>query len=123
VVLVLNVGPFNSNVASQTLYTVPANKSGAYRVAIYAVETTADGASSTLPNAGVGWTDADTSVALQANTVTPSNSANAIGAFGQGSEIMNVKAGSNITWLTSNYASGTPGAMNYTVRLRVEYLN
>lgn len=124
VVASVNTGvALNANQGSSTAYTVPAGKGGMYRVSAYAVETVADAASSTLPNVGVGWTDSDTSVALQASTVTSTNTANAIGAFGFGSQIINAKAGTNITWLTSNYASGTAGTMTYAVRLRVEYLN
>lgn len=112
----------NANQTSTTLYAVPASGAGMYRITCYAVETVADGASSTLPSIGIGWTDNDTSIALQATTVTPTNTANAVGAFGQGVQIINAKASTNITWLTSNYASGTAGAMKYAVRIRLEYL-
>jgi hypothetical protein len=112
----------NANISSTTVYAVPSGQGGIYRVSIYAVETAADAASSTLPNVGIGWTDNDTSTALQANTVTSTNTANAVGAFAQGVQIINAKAGTNITYLTSNYASGTAGAMTYAVRIRVEYL-
>jgi hypothetical protein len=112
----------NANLPSATVYSVPSNAGGLYRISAYAVETAADAASSTLPNVGIGWTDNDTSTALQASTVTPTNTANAVGAFGQGVQIINAKAGTNITYLTSNYASGTAGAMTYAVRIRVEYL-
>lgn len=118
----VNLGPVNTNVASQTAYAVPAGKSGVYRVSLYLVETTADAASSTLPNGGVGWTDNDTGTPLLANTVTPTNTANAVGAFAQGSQVIAAKAGSNITYQTSNYASGTAGVMNYSIRVRVEFL-
>jgi hypothetical protein len=112
----------NANLPSSTVYAVPSGAGGLYRISVYAVETAADAASSTLPNVGIGWTDNDTSTALQASTVTPTNTANAVGAFGQGVQIINAKAGTNITYLTSNYASGTAGAMTYAVRIRVEYL-
>lgn len=118
----VNLQNQNANMASTTLYAVPTGGAGMYRVSCYAVETTADGASSTLPNVGVGWTDSDSGVALLAGTVTPTNTANAAGAFGQGSQIVYAKAGTNITYQTSNYASGTAGAMKYAVRIRLEYL-
>jgi hypothetical protein len=111
-----------ANVASATLYAVPAAEGGVYRATCYAVETTPDGASSTLPNIGIGWTDVDSSVALSAGTVTPTNTANAAGAFGQGSQIVNAKGGTNITYQTSNYASGTAGVMKYAVHVRLEKL-
>jgi hypothetical protein len=112
----------NANLPSATVYSVPSNAGGLYRISAYAVETTADAASSTLPNVGIGWTDNDTGTALQATTVTSTNTANTVGAFAQGVQIISAKGGTNITWLTSNYASGTAGAMTYAVRIRVEYL-
>lgn len=112
----------NANQSSTILYAVPASGAGMYRISAYAVETVPDGVSSTLPNIGIGWTDNDTSRPLLASTVTPTNTVNAVGAFGQGVQIINAQASTNITWQTSNYASGTAGAMNYAVRIRVEYL-
>ncbi|KWN79017.1 hypothetical protein WM24_28550 [Burkholderia ubonensis] len=112
----------SANIVSTTLYAVPSGGAGMYRVSCYAVETTPDAASSTLPNVGVGWTDSDSGVALLAGTVTSTNTANAAGAFGQGTQIVYAKAGTNITYQTSNYASGTAGAMKYAVRIRLEYL-
>jgi hypothetical protein len=118
----VNLANQSANIASTTLYAVPANGAGMYRVSCYAVETTADGASSTLPNIGIGWTDSDSSVALVAGSVTPTNTANAAGAFGQGVQIIYAKASTNITYQTSNYASGTAGAMKYAVHIKLEYL-
>jgi hypothetical protein len=112
----------NANIASTTLYAVPANGAGMYRVSCYAVETTPDGASSTLPNIGIGWTDSDSGVALLAGTVTPTNTANAAGAFGQGIQTIYAKASTNITYQTSNYASGSAGVMKYAVHIKLEYL-
>ncbi|MDN7700018.1 hypothetical protein QZM15_16225 [Burkholderia sp. AU44665] len=117
-----NIASLNANVASTTLYAVPANGAGMYRVSCYAVETTADAASSTLPNIGIGWTDKDSSVALLAGTVTSTNTANAPGAFAQGQQVIYAKASTNITYQTSNYASGTAGAMKYAVHIALEYL-
>jgi hypothetical protein len=112
----------SANISSTLLYSVPGNGAGMYRVSCYAVETTADAASSTLPNVGVGWTDSDSGVALLAGTVTSTNTANAAGAFAQGLQIIYAKAGTNITYQTSNYASSTAGAMKYALRIRLEYM-
>jgi hypothetical protein len=112
----------SANVGSTTLYAVPASGAGMYRATCYAVVTTADGASSTLPSIGIGWTDKDSSVALLANTVTSTNTANSAGAFGQGVQVFYAKASTNITYQTSNYASGTAGAMKYSVHIKLEYL-
>jgi hypothetical protein len=118
----INLTNQNANIGSTLLYAVPANGAGMYRAICYAVETTADGASSTLPNTGIGWTDSDSGVALVAGTVTPTNTANAAGAFGQGIEVFYAKASTNINYQTTNYASGTAGAMKYALHIRLEYL-
>lgn len=120
--LVNSATTLNANQGSATLFAVPAGLSGMYRAVAYAVVTTADGASSTLPSVGIGWTDNDTNVPLLATTVTTTNTANAAGAFGQGIQVFNAKGGTNITWQTSSYASGTAGVMKYAVRIRLEYL-
>jgi hypothetical protein len=112
----------SANVASATLYAVPAAEGGLYRASCYAVETTADGASSTLPSIGIGWTDSDSSTPLLANSVSSTNTANAVGAFGQGAQVVYAKGGTNITYQTSNYASGTAGAMKYAVHVKLERL-
>jgi hypothetical protein len=116
----VNLANQNANIASTTLYAVPSAEGGMYRVSCYAVETTADAASSTLPNIGIGWTDVDSNVALLAGTVTPTNTANSAGAFGQGIQVVYAKGGTNITYQTSNYASGTAGAMKYAAHIRLE---
>jgi hypothetical protein len=122
IVSTVNLVNQNANVSSATLYAVPASGAGTYRVSCYAVETTADGASSTLPNIGIGWTDSDSSVSLLASTVTSTNTANAPGAFAQGIQTVYAKASTNITYQTSGYASGTAGAMKYAVHIKLEYL-
>jgi hypothetical protein len=111
-----------ANVAPATVYTVPAGGAGWYRISAQAVVTQAATTSSTLPNVGVTWTDFDSSVALSATTLTPTNTANAPGAFGIASQAMNVKAGTTIQFQTSNYASSGATPMQYAVRVRLEYL-
>jgi hypothetical protein len=54
--------------------------------------------------------------------VSSTNTANAVGAFGQGVQVMYVKGGSNVTYQTSSYASGTAGAMKYAVHIKLERL-
>jgi hypothetical protein len=120
IVAQINLIGLNSNVPNTVLYPVPSTEGGIYRATCYAVETTADAASSTLPNIGIGWTEFDTSTALVAGTVSSTNTANAVGAFGQGQQVFAAKGGTNITYQTSNYASGTAGAMNYNLRIRIE---
>lgn len=117
-----NLANQSANIGSATLYAVPAAEGGMYRVSCYAVETTADGASSTLPSIGIGWTDSDSSTPLLASSVSSTNAANAVGAFGHGVQIMYAKGGTNITYQTSSYASGTAGAMKYSVHVKLERL-
>lgn len=110
------------NIAATTIYAIPPTGGGLYRVAAYAVVTQAATTSSTLPNVGVLWTDNDSNVALSANTVTPTNSANALGAFGNGDIVIDAKGATNIQFQTSNYASVGATPMQYAVHLRIEYL-
>lgn len=111
-----------ANIGATTVYAVPGDRAGLYRVSAYAVVTQAATTSSTLPNVGVLWTDNDANVALSANTVTSSNNANAPGAFGNGDAVISARAGTNIQFQTSNYASSGATPMQYAVHLRLEYL-
>lgn len=111
-----------ANVAPTTLYAVPAGRGGLYRVSAYASVTQAATTSSTLPNIGVLWTDNDSNVALSANNVTPTNAANALGAFGNGDIVISAREGTNIQFQTSNYTSVGATPMQYGAHLRVEYL-
>jgi len=112
----------SANISATTIYAVPAGRGGLYRVSAYGVVTQAATTSSTLPNIGVLWTDNDTNVALLANTMTPTNSANALGAFSPGDQVISVREGTNIQFQTSNYASSGATPMQYAVHLRVEFL-
>lgn len=42
--------------------------------------------------------------------------------FGQGMQVFYARPSTNITYQTSNYASGTAGTMRYAVHIRLEYL-
>lgn len=112
----------SANIAPTTLYTVPASGAGMYRVFVYAVKTQAATTSSTLPNVGILWTDADANVALSSTNVSPTNAVNDVGAFGNGAIVINARAGTIIQFQTSNYASAGATAMQYAVHLRLEYL-
>lgn len=111
-----------ANLTSASFYSIPTGKGGMYRVSCYAVVTVAASTSSTLPAIGIGWTDDATNTPLSANDVTPTNSANAVGAFGQGSIIINAKEGTNITRQTSGYTSTSAGEMTYAIRIHAEYI-
>ena len=117
-----NRAGLSADVGSTTLYAVPADGGGFYRATCYAVKTTADAATSTLPAVGIGWTDQETNVPLLANSVASTNSENSVGAFSYGIQPIFARPGTNITYQTSSYASGTAGAMKYSVHIRLEYL-
>lgn len=92
--------------------------SGKYRFTCYEVET-ATGTSSVLPSCGVGWTDQDTGTSETVAAVAATNSANTLGAFTQGQEIISVKAGSVVNVTT---AGGTYAGMTYQIRAGLEYI-
>jgi len=109
-----------ANIGATTVYAVPT--SGMYRVEAYAVVTQAATTSSTLPNVGLLWTDSDSNTPLSATTLTPTNAANALGAFGNAVTVISAKSGTNIQYQTSNYASSGATPMQYAVHIRVEFL-
>jgi hypothetical protein len=118
----------SANIATTTLYTVPANGAGMYRVSCYVVVTRAATTSSTMPACTVGWVDADTAVFANpyvsttstANAVGPSSAWQAGG--GTGLMIINVAANTNIQYTTSSYASSGATPMLYAVHIKLEYL-
>ena len=111
-----------ANIGATTIYAIPAGRGGLYRVSAYCVVTQAATTSSTLPNLGILWSDDDSNTPLLASNVTPTNAANAIGAFGNGDIVISARESTNIQFQTSNYASvgGTP--MQYATHIRLEYL-
>jgi hypothetical protein len=111
-----------ADVAATTLYAIPVGRPGMYRVSCYAVVTQAATTSSTLPNIGVLWTDNDSNTPLSAANVTSTNTANAVGAFAQGQQIIYAKAGTNIQYQTSNYASSGATPMQFAMHVTLEYL-
>lgn len=111
-----------ANIGATTVYAVPANGAGMYRMSAYAVVTQAATTSSTLPNVQALWTDSDSSTPLLASQVTSTNTANAPGAFGNGDIILYAKASTNIQFQTANYASSGATPMNYAVHIKLEYL-
>jgi len=124
----------SANMGTTTVYTVPANAAGLYRVSAYLVETqiAAGGTpSSTLPNLKTQWVDLDTGVANGTGSMTTTGITNntlgvssAEAGSGQqvGSVTFNAKASTNITIITTGYASVGTTPMLYAVHGRVEYL-
>lgn len=118
------------NVAASNIYAVPATGGGLYRVAIYAIITTAASVSSTLPTACVIWIDRDSGQhAQQIFNVTASgltNASNTTSTLESGTITINAKASSNIAYAYGNscaggsaYASSAAG-MAYAAHVRVE---
>jgi hypothetical protein len=126
----------SADIAQATLYSVPANGAGMYRVSAYSVVTTAAGTSSTLPQILIAWTDNDTNVN---NNSAPAqwslnNTGNAVGStFSEYNTtaafivpppgfVVNAHASSNILYSTSGYASNPAAAMQFALHIKVEYL-
>lgn len=120
-----------ANVATATLYAVPASGEGLYRINAYVVETIAGSVSSVLPNVQIVYTDKDsnTSVTIDATPIlgaagigqTGALSANTVGTAVSGVIVIYVKASTTIQYLTTNYASVAAG-MTYALHLKAEAL-
>jgi hypothetical protein len=106
-----------ANVSITTLFAV--TDAGVYRVSGYVVETTPDGASSTLPKLTITWVDADTSVTVHKD-ITATQAGNTAGTFDQGDVRVSAAASSNIQYTLSGYVSGTPATMTYAIHLTIE---
>lgn len=106
-----------ANIVSALLFAVV--NAGMYKVDAYAVVSRAATTSSTLPSIVIGWTDADTSV-VQSFTLTPADSSNLLTSIQAGFLVVNAKAGTNITYSTTGYASVGATSMQYSAHVRVE---
>jgi len=124
----INTTGLTGNVATATLYAVPA-ANGFYRISAYVICTTAASISSTLPNVQVIFTDAQTNTSItmdvtpvlavanigQTNTLT----ANQVGNTFCGTIPISVKASTTIQYKTVNYTSNA-GGMTYALHIRLE---
>lgn len=110
-----------ANISSATLFAVPENMGGSYRLSAIISVTTVDAVSSTMPKVQFGYTDAESSQ-VQALDATATSAGNVLTTFAQSDTIVNAKAGTNITYDTASYASNTAGQMKYAVHIRVQYL-
>jgi hypothetical protein len=122
----------NANIAATTFYTTTASPGFLYRISAYIVLTTADAASSTLPQVQVTYTDPNTSAATTIY-VTPAASATAVPGASTGATntttmarsgvvVINASASTAIKYATTGYASGTSGAMKYALNILLEAL-
>lgn len=109
----------SANIGTSTLYAVPTN--GFYRVSIYISVLTA-GTTSTMPSTTITYTDGNAGTNTHSTTTTATSTGNSVTTtFAQVSYILYAKAGTNITYAASGYAS-TGSAMTFALRMRVEVL-
>lgn len=118
-----------ANLGPTTFYTVPTGLGGVYRFNCYTVVTRAATTSSTLPGCNVNPVDNDTNVATISIGVTATNTGNTVGTIGatgganaDGTNIINVRAGSTIAYSTTGYASVGATSMQYALHAKLEYL-
>jgi len=132
----LNVGPGvvakydataqAANIGATTLYAVPANGGGMYRIIANVVLTQAATTSSTLPNCACVYTDNDSGVSENIAFI-PTSTANVVGTVVLGTNVsgmlvVNAKANTNIQIGTNSYASSGATPMQYAVHIKLEYL-
>lgn len=108
-----------ADIAIATLHAVTA--SGMYRVTGYIVETTRDGASSTLPTIDITWVDVDTGVSIT-RSITATQTGNTVGTYDLGRCEISALTANDISYATNGYVSGTPATMVYAIHLTVEKL-
>lgn len=108
-----------ANISATTLLTAPST--GRYRISAYAIVTTPDGASSTLPSIVITWTDADNSIG-QSFALTPTNAGNTTTTLQQASMIVSAVAAGAIQFAATGYASGTPATMAFALHITIEAL-
>lgn len=106
-----------ADINAPTLYAVPT--SGLYRVSAYVVVSQAATTSSTMPNVSVSYTEATTGVAVQ-DQVTQTAATNQVGLHSGGTAVIAAQQGSNIGYVTSNYASSGATPMQYAVQIKIE---
>lgn len=108
-----------ANLGSTALYT--ASQGGMYRASCYVVTTQAATSSSTMPVCEIGYTDLDSAAAV-VNWVGNTSSNNYVGNANGEVSVLNVQAGSAITYLTTSYASSGTSALTYAVHIKLDYL-
>lgn len=114
----------NSSLGPSTLYAVPADEGGLYRISFTIKVTTI--ANNSVVNLQIKYTDNDDAVVatmpsanINGVNQTQANSTTT-GVIG-GCFVVNAKGGTNIQYLT-NYASSPGGTMKYSLHLKMEKL-
>jgi hypothetical protein len=129
VVAEANLTGQSASISTATLYSTGASGYGLYRFSCTVTLTRAATSSSTLPQCNVLYTDQDSGTGQNLGVSQPSSS-NTAGATGCGGtagggycvQTLSVAANTNIQYNLTGYASSGATAMQYAVRMRLEYL-
>lgn len=112
-----------------TLYAVPSGGAGTYTVSCYPVLTRAATTSSTLPSCIVVWTDKDTGLAESISVAGPASTANTVGTIGitggtglAGTVNVQAAASTNISIVTSGYATSGATSMQFALHAKAVYV-
>jgi hypothetical protein len=115
----VNATAQTANIATTTLYAVPAT--GFYRVSIY-ITVTSIGTTSTMPSTTITYTDGNSGTNVHSTVTTATATTNSLTTtFAQATYVCYAKTGTNIQYATGSYAS-TGTAMQYALRIRLEAL-
>lgn len=110
-----------ANIATATLYSVPASGAGMYRISIY-VTVTSVGTTSTMPSTTITYTDGNAGTNAHSTVTTATSAGNSVTTtFAQTTYVLYAKASTNIQYATGSYAS-TGSAMQYALRIKCEAL-
>ncbi len=88
---------------------------GLYRVSVYEISTVAT--SGTLPAINAAYTEGDIGTTTAATAVVADAATSAAKTINQGSTILNILGGTNLTLSGASYATTT-----YNIKIRVEFL-
>jgi hypothetical protein len=111
-----------ADIGTTTLYAVPANGAGYYRVQAYIILNRAATTSSTRPQVNLFWTDKDNST-VQTFVILGVDSANNLTTPNSSIPCsLSAKASTNIQYSTSGYATSGATSMQYSLKIRLEYL-
>ena len=116
---VVNLTAQAASIGVTTLFSVVT--SGFYRITAKIVRTQIATTSSTLPSLTLAWTDGNNSAA-GSTALFATNSTNTLVAVTPLQLIVYAKAGTNITYTTSGYASSGTTPMQYALRIKCEQL-
>lgn len=109
-----------ADIGPTDLITTPAT--GRYRVSVYIILTTADGASSTLPSVVLTWADADNGAGQSQTFTSLTPTGNSLTTLANDDTFVSAGPSSPLSFSTTGYASGTPATMQFAIHITVEKL-